>query len=69
MQQTKLIAFGASSHFDTELSGTVNSDDPIEELTLSQTFVERREIQRRMTLLGYCTRDVDKPFEPEAQAP
>lgn len=61
-QQVKLIALQAGSSVGTEPDGTVAGDDLIEERLLSLTYDERREVQRRLTLLGYNTRGVDGSF-------
>lgn len=37
-------------------------DDPLEERLLGLTALERREVQRRLTALGYSTRGVDGAF-------
>jgi len=61
-QQVKVIERQAGSSVGTEPDGTVISDDPVEERLLSLTYTERREVQRRLTLLGYSTRGVDGSF-------
>lgn len=60
--QVKLITKQAGPGVGTDTSGTVTNDDPIEERLLSLTYEERREVQRRLTALGYNTYGVDGSF-------
>lgn len=61
-QQVNLIARQAGPEVSTPSNGAVVSDDPIEERLLDLTYAERREVQRRLSSLGYNTRGVDGSF-------
>lgn len=58
-KQVRLIGQQAGPGIGTEPTGTVNGDDPVEERLLSLTYEERREVQSRLTSLGYSTGGVD----------
>jgi peptidoglycan hydrolase-like protein with peptidoglycan-binding domain len=60
--QVDLIARQAGAAGAVGASGTIAADDPVEERLLSLTSEERREVQRRLTSLGYNTRGVDGAF-------
>ena len=60
--QVDQIARQAGATGGGNAGGTVAADDPIEERLLSLTSEERREVQRRLTSLGYNTRGVDGAF-------
>ena len=66
-QQVRLIAQQAGSSAGSDTGGTVTGDDPVEERLLSLTYGERREVQRRLTLLGYSTGGVDGGFGPSTR--
>lgn len=59
--QVKLITAQSAPATDAD-SGKAKPDDPIEERLLSLTYDERREVQRRLTALGYPTGGVDGSF-------
>jgi peptidoglycan hydrolase-like protein with peptidoglycan-binding domain len=61
-QQVQVISQQAGTNVVTDPAGTTINDDPVEERLLSLTYQERREVQRRLTLLGYSTRGVDGSF-------
>lgn len=61
-QQASLIEQQAGPVAGTQPGATVAADDPVEERLLGLTAEERREIQRRLTRLGYNTRGVDGAF-------
>lgn len=66
-RQVTLIAQQAATAGGTGAGGTGSggvavSDDVIEERLLSLTYAERREVQRRLTLLGYSTGGIDGSF-------
>lgn len=61
-QQVRLIAQQAGFSVGSDTGGTLTSDDPVEERLLSLTYAERREVQQRLTLLGYDTGGVDGGF-------
>lgn len=61
-QQVNLIARQAGNGLGTDPNETAVSDDPIEERLLGLTYAERREVQRRLTSLGYNTKGVDGSF-------
>jgi peptidoglycan hydrolase-like protein with peptidoglycan-binding domain len=59
-RQARLIAEQAGPVADS--GSTVAGDDAVEERLLSLTYEERREIQRRLTRLGYSTGRIDGIF-------
>lgn len=59
-RQVRLIGEQAGSRPD--IGGDTAADDRLEERLLGLTSAERREIQRRLTLLGYNTRGADGVF-------
>lgn len=61
-RQVNLIERQAGPSVRTEPDGPTISDDPVEERLLNLTYDERREVQRRLTLLGYSTRGIDGSF-------
>lgn len=66
-RQVNLIATQAGSSVGSDTSGTVTGDDPVEERLLSLTYEERREVQSRLTSLGYNTWGVDGGFGPNTR--
>ena len=60
--QVRLINQLAGPGVGDPPGGTITGDDPVEERLLGLTYDERREVQRRLTLLGYSTRGVDGSF-------
>lgn len=60
--QVNLIAQQAGPGIGTNPVGPVAGDDPVEERLLSLTYAERREVQSRLTSLGYRTGGVDGVF-------
>ncbi len=66
-KQVRQIARQAGSDVDTDASESVVKDDPVEERLLSLTREERRDVQRRLTYLGYSTRGVDGAFGPNTR--
>lgn len=60
--QVRLIAKQAGAAVEPDTGGARPGDDLIEERLLSLTYTERREVQRRLTLLGYSTGGVDGSF-------
>jgi len=65
-RQVRLIAQQAGSNVGSDTGGTGMGDDPVEERLLSLTYAERREVQRRLALLGYFT-GVDGVFGPNTR--
>ena len=65
-RQVRLIAQQAGADVGTDNSGQVTGDDPIEERLLSLTYEERRDVQRRLTSLGYIA-GVDGNFGPNTR--
>ncbi len=61
-QQVRMIGQQAGPSVGPDTGTTGAGDDAIEERLLSLTYAERREIQRRLTSLGYSTRGVDGSF-------
>lgn len=61
-RQVALIGRQAGATVIPEPDGPDLSDDPLEERLLGLTYAERREVQRRLTFLGYNTRGVDGVF-------
>lgn len=61
-QQVSAIGQQAGTAVGPGPGGTVTGDDPVEESLLSLTYVERREIQIRLTRLGYNTYGADGVF-------
>lgn len=61
-RQVRLIAEQAGSSVDPDTGGTVTGDDQVEERLLSLTYTERREVQSRLTSLGFSTGGVDGVF-------
>ncbi|MGV8954375.1 MAG: peptidoglycan-binding protein [Cypionkella sp.] len=60
--QVRLIARQAGPSLEPNTDGSVAGDDMVEERLLSLTSDERREVQRRLTNLGYSTGGVDGAF-------
>ncbi len=61
-QQVSVIGQQAGTAVGPGPDGTVTGDDPVEESLLSLTYVERRDIQMRLTRLGYNTYGADGVF-------
>ena len=61
-QQVRVIAQQAGSSVDPDTGGTVTGNDQVEERLLSLTYAERREVQSRLTSLGFSTGGVDGVF-------
>lgn len=59
--QVKMITAQSGPAVGTD-NGGATADDPIEERLLGLTYSERREVQRRLTSLGYATGGVDGSF-------
>lgn len=66
LQQVRLIAQQAGADVGTDNNGQVIGDDPIEERLLGLTYEERRDVQRRLTSLGYIA-GVDGNFGPNTR--
>lgn len=62
VKQINLIAQQAGVTVGTETGGNSTVDDPVEERLLSLTSQERREVQSRLSTLGYRTGTVDGVF-------
>lgn len=62
VKQVNLIAQQAGVAVGTDTGETATIDDPVEERLLSLTYQERREVQRRLSTLGYRTGTVDGVF-------
>ena len=60
--QVRLIGQQAGSAVVPASGGVAPGDDLVEERLLSLTSTERREVQRRLTALGYSTGGVDGSF-------
>ncbi|MFN3844395.1 MAG: peptidoglycan-binding domain-containing protein [Paracoccaceae bacterium] len=60
--QVRLIGQQAGPGVVADTGNSASDDDRIEERLLSLTSTERRDIQRRLTMLGYNTRGVDGVF-------
>lgn len=58
-QQVWLIAKQAGTKVGTDPAIPVPGQDAVEEPLLCLTYAERREVQQRLTLLGYDTRGLD----------
>lgn len=63
-QQVRLIAQQAGAAVGSDPGGTVTGDDLVEERLLSLTYTERREVQSRLSSLGYSTGGMDGVFGP-----
>jgi len=61
-EQVRLIGEQAGPGTVADTDETVRGEDLVEERLLGLTSDERREIQRRLTLLGYNTRGIDGSF-------
>lgn len=61
-QQVNLIAQQAGPGIGTDPVGPVAGNDAVEERLLGLTYAERREVQSRLTSLGYNTGGVDGVF-------
>lgn len=61
-RQIRLIAQQAGSYVDTDNDESDAGNDQLEERLLSLTYAERREVQRRLTSLGYNTGGTDGGF-------
>ena len=61
-QQVQLIGKQAGPVAGSDPDGSVAGDDALEERLLGLTWEERREIQRRLTQLGYNTWGIDGSF-------
>lgn len=61
-RQVNLIAQQAGDKVGADPSGPSAGDDVLEERLLGLTYDERREVQRRLTSLGYNTYGVDGGF-------
>ncbi len=66
-QQVALIARQAGASVGPGTGGTVQVNDPLEESLLSLTYVERRDIQIRLSWLGYATGGADGVFGPNTR--
>lgn len=66
-RQVNLIAKQAGDKVTADPSGPSVGDDVLEESLLSLTYDERREVQRRLTSLGYNTYGVDGGFGPNTR--
>lgn len=62
--QVRLIATQAGADVGSGNGDTITADDPVEERLLGLTYQERRDVQRRLTTLGYSTRGIDGSFGP-----
>jgi peptidoglycan hydrolase-like protein with peptidoglycan-binding domain len=60
--QVTLVARQAGAKASTTAPPTPAVDDPVEEQLLALSYAERREVQRRLTSLGYNTYGVDGSF-------
>jgi peptidoglycan hydrolase-like protein with peptidoglycan-binding domain len=60
--QVTLIARQAGPVGGIGPTGPIASDDPVEERLLNLTYAERRDVQNRLSLLGYSTGGVDGVF-------
>lgn len=65
--QVRLIARQAGAIVDSDPEGPQPGDDLVEERLLSLTYAERREVQRRLNVLGYSTGGVDGSFGPRTR--
>lgn len=61
-QQVRLIAQQAGPTVGPDPTGPPASDDPVVERLLGLTYAERREVQSRLTTLGYSTNGTDGVF-------
>jgi peptidoglycan hydrolase-like protein with peptidoglycan-binding domain len=61
-QQVGLIGQQAGSTVGPGTGGTVAGDDPVEESLLNLTYAERRDVQIRLSRLGYSTGGADGVF-------
>jgi len=66
-QQVGLIEQQAGPVAAPVINGPVTADDAVEERLLGLTSEERREVQRRLTRLGYNTKGVDGAFGPNTR--
>lgn len=66
-QQVTLIAKLAGPGIGTDPVGPVAGTDAVEERLLGLTYAERREVQSRLTFLGYNTGGVDGVFGPNTR--
>lgn len=62
-RQVRLIAQQAG----TDATIPVPGNDAVEERLLTLTYAERREVQQRLTLLGYDTRGIDGSIGPNTR--
>lgn len=60
--QVSLIAQQAGPNIGPDPTGPVAGDDPVEERLLDLSYEERREVQSRLTTLGYNTYGTDGVF-------
>lgn len=65
--QVRLIAQQAGTKADTDPAMPVLGNDAVEERLLGLTYAERREVQQRLTLLGYDTRGIDGSIGPNTR--
>ena len=65
--QVSLIAQQSGPGVGTDPVGPVAGDDPVEERLLNLTYAERREVQSRLTTLGYNTGGADGVFGPNTR--
>jgi peptidoglycan hydrolase-like protein with peptidoglycan-binding domain len=66
-QQVGLIGQQAGSNVGSTPTGPVAGNDAVEEQLLSLTYAERREVQSRLTTLGYSTGGTDGVFGPNTR--